>query len=61
MHKAERMLMLYDFFFFFFPNEFMYSLLVALGLHCGAQAFSSCGSYSLSCGTQASVDAQRQG
>ena len=33
--------------FFFFLNEFIYLFLAALGLHCCARAFSSCGELGL--------------
>ena len=31
--------------FFFFLNKFIYLFLAALGVHCCAQAFSSCGEW----------------
>ena len=34
-------------YFFFFLNKFIYLFIAVLGLHCCAQAFSSCGEWGL--------------
>ena len=44
IHLASFSLPMY---FFFFLNKFIYLFMAVLGLHCCAQAFSSCGEWGL--------------